>query len=83
MLNNLRLGVRLTLVTIVLAGLLAASFLLGMAIGPSGNGIAELLAAIFGSGDPQSVFSVIVWKIRLPRVILAAAVGSTLSDRKS
>jgi len=79
MLNNLRLGVRLTLVTIMLAGLLAISFLLGMGIGPSGNGISELLAAIFGSSDPQSVFSVIVWKIRLPRVILAAAVGSTLS----
>ncbi|MFZ5775840.1 MAG: FecCD family ABC transporter permease [Thermodesulfobacteriota bacterium] len=79
MFAELRLGVRLTVVSIALALLLAASFLLGMAVGPSGHGFADLLSALAGSLDPQSVSNVIVWKIRLPRIVLAAAVGATLS----
>ena len=73
------LAARLLLATLLLAALLLVSVLLGLALGPSGQGAGELLSVFGGTGKTQSLANVIVWKIRLPRVILAATVGATLS----
>lgn len=73
------LAIRLALVLLLLGALLAVSFLLGVAMGPSGQGLGELLQTFTGTGDSQSVTQVIFWQIRLPRVLLATAVGAALS----
>lgn len=70
---------RFFLVTGSLFLLLLASALLGLAVGPSGAGLDEVLALLAGSGDADSVADVIIRQIRLPRVLLAAAVGATLA----
>lgn len=70
---------RFFLVTGSLFLLLLASALLGLAVGPSGAGLDEVLAILAGSGDADSVADVIIRQIRLPRVLLAAAVGATLA----
>ena len=53
--------------------------ILGSAMGSSGGGIASVLQMILGKGDPDSTLHTIIWRIRLPRVLLAALVGATLS----
>lgn len=70
---------RFFLVTGALCILLLASGLLGLAVGPSSAGVGEVLAVFSGSADAESVSSVIIRQIRLPRVLLAAAVGATLA----
>ena len=37
------------------------------------------LQTILGAGDPDSMLHAIIWNIRLPRVLIAAVVGATLS----
>ena len=39
----------------------------------------ETLSILTGSPDTGSISSTIVWQLRLPRVLLAAAVGATLA----
>jgi iron complex transport system permease protein len=48
-------------------------------MGSSGGGILSVLQVIAGKSDPDSVLHTIIWRIRLPRVLLAALVGATLS----
>ena len=63
---------------ILLAFLLAAVFS-GVSVGSSGGGILSVLQVILGKSDPHSTLPAIIWQIRLPRVLLAALVGATLS----
>lgn len=70
---------RLVLITLGLGLLLTASAVLGLAIGPSGANLGDVLAIFSGKADNQSIASTIVWQIRLPRVILAAMVGASLA----
>lgn len=63
---------------ILLAFLLAAVFS-GVSVGSSGGGIPTVLQVILGKSDPDSTLPAIIWQIRLPRVLLAALVGATLS----
>ena len=59
--------------------LLVLSILVALANGPSPISMGEIFA-ILGGGDVTSpTASTILWKIRLPRIILAAVVGATLS----
>lgn len=68
----------LLLITASLAVLLLAVFL-GLATGSSGMNMAELWTLIFRSREADPVIAAIVWEIRLPRVVLAAAAGATLA----
>jgi len=52
---------------------------LGLSIGSSGQSIRDVLGLLSGHGDPDSTMASIVWRIRFPRVVLAALVGATLS----
>jgi iron complex transport system permease protein len=56
-----------------------AAMILGSSIGSSGSQIVSVLQVISGKNDPNSMLHTIIWRIRLPRVLLAALVGATLS----
>ena len=66
-------------VTLLLGAVLAAAALLGLSAGSSGISLSRTLAVLAGREGPDSVAGAILWRIRLPRVALAAAVGSTLA----
>jgi iron complex transport system permease protein len=65
--------------TIVLGVLLLAVMALGLSAGSAGFNLDEILNIFFGDADPDTTTRTILFKIRLPRVILAAAVGATLA----
>jgi iron complex transport system permease protein len=74
---------RIVIRILVISSLLFIVFLFvavfGISVGSSGGGISAALEVILGRGDPDSMQHTIIWKIRLPRVLLAALVGATLS----
>lgn len=72
-------GLKIILLTALLGLVLLASTIIGIAAGSSGVHFREALAVLFGSTDPEAITATIIWQIRLPRVILAASVGSTLA----
>lgn len=72
-------GIKIGLTTLLLGAVLAVSCILALSAGSSGTQFSETLALLAGSTDPDSVAATIIWQIRLPRVILAAFVGSTLA----
>jgi iron complex transport system permease protein len=63
---------------LLLVILLAAVFS-GISVGSSGGEMLSVLQVILGKSDPNSTLHAIIWQIRLPRVLLAALVGATLS----
>jgi iron complex transport system permease protein len=58
--------------------LLAVACVLGLALGPSTLGVADVVQALFGDAATGAAVD-IVWRIRLPRVALAGLVGACLS----
>ena len=68
---------RLATLVAVLGALLAAAFVLGLGVGPSGLAPGEVLRALFGREG--GVAGDIVLRVRLPRVVLAALVGASLA----
>jgi iron complex transport system permease protein len=70
---------RLIWVSCLLLVILLAAMILGCSMGSSGGGIVSVLQVISGKSDPNSMLPTIIWRIRLPRVLLAALVGATLS----
>ncbi len=63
---------------ILLIGLAFAVWV-GIAIGPAGSGWEPVYQLLIGKGEVDSTLAAIILKIRLPRVLLAAMVGATLS----
>ncbi len=66
-------------VVAALGGLLAVCVLGSLAVGPSGVGPARAIGALFGS-DASGAAADIVWRVRLPRVLLGALVGAALAS---
>lgn len=66
-------------VVLVLAFCLAAALLASLLAGSSGVAVMDVLRALLEGAGGNSAAGAIVWRIRLPRALLAAAVGSTLS----
>ena len=60
----------------LLAAVLAALSLISLGVGPVALSPAEVVSALAGRGD--AAFGVIVTEIRLPRVLLALAIGAIL-----
>jgi iron complex transport system permease protein len=52
---------------------------LGLCLGSSGTGIRSVADAVDSIRNPDSLLYTIIWKIRFPRVLIAAMVGATLS----
>jgi len=79
---------RFTWLVILAVGLLASALvaILVGTLGPIGPGVPELISfkeafgAIFGQdGDWPEYYSNVFWDVRIPRVVLAAAVGASLA----
>jgi iron complex transport system permease protein len=75
--NPVNLGRRLLWVVVVLAAILLVAAYIGLAAGSSGGGLFSVLTSL-GAGDGNLLHD-IIWKLRFPRVILAALLGATLS----
>lgn len=73
------LPARIALVCLVLALLLVAAMVFGMGMGSSGTGLDALWNTLFRDGSGDAMQGAIIWRIRLPRVLLAALVGAALS----
>jgi iron complex transport system permease protein len=65
--------------SIALLLVLLVMVFLGISIGSTGSGFKAVLQSFWGYGQPDATLTTIVWRIRLPRVLLAALVGATLS----
>jgi iron complex transport system permease protein len=77
---NLRQNVnRIIWISLVLLLVLLIAFSLGLSIGPTQSGIRAAFSALFSNAESEPVLHSIVWRIRFPRVLLAAIVGATLS----
>jgi cobalamin transport system permease protein len=70
---------RLLLICSILTVLLILSTFIALANGSSSVSIREILSFVIGADYTNPTASAILWKIRLPRIILAAVVGATLS----
>ena len=70
---------RLLLVSFLLLALLILSIFIGLSTGSSGNSANAVFKSLFGMYEADSMLHTIIWRIRLPRVLLAALVGATLS----
>jgi iron complex transport system permease protein len=66
-------------VFLVLALLLAGMIVASLLVGSSGVGAADIFRSLLAASDGATPAGAIVWRIRLPRALLAAAVGGTLS----
>jgi iron complex transport system permease protein len=70
---------RISTVSIVLLILLTAAIILGLSLGSSGHGFRSVFSFFTEPAETEAMLTTIVWKIRFPRVLLAALVGATLS----
>lgn len=70
---------RIAPISLLLLTVLLAALFLGLAIGSTGSNVQELLRLIWGGEQADTLFRDIVWRIRLPRVLLAAQVGAALA----
>ncbi len=70
---------RLLVVLVSLLLLLAAVLLLALASGSGGEGLLRSLSVVLGQGAPDAAMETIIWRIRLPRALLAALAGGALS----
>ncbi len=77
--RRISLPTRIILVSVVLLLLLAAAMLMGLALGPSGSGLDTVWQTLLGRDTVDATQSAIIYRIRLPRVLLAALVGAALS----
>ncbi len=70
---------RLLMVVLTLLPLLAAVLLLALSSGSGGEGLPRSLAAVLGQAAPDTAMETIIWRIRLPRALLAVLAGAALS----
>jgi len=70
---------RLLLAAASLSVVLAAALVAALSSGSGGDGILRSLSVVIGQGAPDPALETIVWRIRLPRALLAALAGGALS----
>lgn len=70
---------QLVTVTLVLLVLLIAVALLGVSLGSSDNSPGSVFRALTGTAPENDMLTAIIWRIRVPRVLMAMAVGAALS----
>lgn len=69
----------LSFVSFLLLLLLGAAVFIGLSVGSTGGSLRWLWQSISGHEETDSMINTIIWQIRLPRVLMAVLVGSTLS----
>jgi iron complex transport system permease protein len=67
------------IVSVVLMILLGLAIICGLSWGATGGGIDAVLKTIFGGSASDETAAMIIWKLRLPRVLLASQVGAALA----
>lgn len=83
--NSLKSNLIRRIITVcsVLFVFLLCVMIIGLSVGSSeaeiGTGIRRVFSFFSDNSSDDSMMEIIVWKIRLPRVLLAALVGATLS----
>lgn len=70
---------RMTGIAMVLLVVLVVAILLGLLSGSSGSGMQAAWQALTGSNRSDPTLATIIWRIRFPRVLLAALTGAALS----
>jgi iron complex transport system permease protein len=70
---------RMLTASMLLLLVLLVTIFLGISIGSTGGGFRTVVQSLLGDRQTDTVLNTIVWHIRLPRVLLAALVGATLS----
>jgi len=70
---------RLLVASLLLLGLLLIAMLLGLSMGSTKSGIKAVFHTLVNVKELDSTLDTIIWRIRFPRVLLAALVGATLS----
>ena len=70
---------RLLAACLALSLVLFAALLLGISIGSTGSGLTAVWRHLWGTAASDPMLATIVWQVRLPRVLLSALVGATLS----
>lgn len=68
----------ITIIVVASLGLLF-SMLIGLCLGSSRSSLGDVLNALIGNDPDLEVLRSIIWRIRLPRVLVAALVGAALS----
>ena len=77
--TSLSLPARMALVSLGLSLLLVVVMVLGLAMGSSDSSFDAVWSTLFRDGTGDTMQAAIIWRIRLPRVLLAALVGAALS----
>ena len=70
---------RFSSILFMLAFFLGISIFLGLAVGSSGYNFSEVFDFLGNKRNSDPMLQTIIWKIRFPRVILAAMVGASLA----
>lgn len=78
-LRGLPVPTRILTVSLLLGALLLLSALLGLSAGSTGHGFRRVLEVLLLRPEADATLASIVWQIRLPRVLLAALAGASLS----
>jgi iron complex transport system permease protein len=73
--SSRRFAVLVPLLVLVLLGVV----LISLVTGSSKVGLSDIIQSLMAGDDGETAVDAIVWRIRLPRAVLAAAVGGTLS----
>ncbi|MBF0449896.1 MAG: iron ABC transporter permease [Candidatus Magnetomorum sp.] len=69
----------ISIVTAILAAVLLLTLALGISMGSSQMDIQPFIRTLMGGEGADLTLHAIIWKIRFPRVLMAAMVGATLS----
>ncbi|MFW5958191.1 MAG: iron chelate uptake ABC transporter family permease subunit, partial [Desulfosalsimonas sp.] len=70
---------RILAVSCLMILFLGIAMFLALGMGSSGAGLSAVMESFSAFFSEQGTMHAIIWKIRFPRVILAALVGATLS----
>jgi iron complex transport system permease protein len=70
---------RISLVSVLLLALLIVTMMLGLVIGPTSQSLSEVWSTLMVRGGTDSTLEAIIWRIRLPRVLMAMMSGAVLS----
>lgn len=70
---------RLLTISFFLLLLLFVAMFFGLFLGSSENGVKAVYQSLSGAKEADPMLTTIVWRIRFPRVVLAALIGATLS----
>ncbi len=70
---------RMFMISSAMLVVLAAAAVAGVCVGPAGGGFKSVIGSLLGRAPVDAALQDIIWRIRAPRVLMAALVGAALS----